>query len=200
MFDPTSPDIWLGYADQSYVATRLLWFSGLLIDSPIHAHRTLELYLKAYLVGAGEGVRPGSKSWGHRLGELGKVCGGYCSDFLEEAVVRRLVFFDRYFNFVRYPNEPGSPKDGSLIWFSFDSNIAPLDELVAFIRPRTNLLDSVWSESTLNKLALSQAPESGYQKRALTDSNTHLPLILCDKTTFSDVPFDNTFSYDKPGC
>lgn len=200
MFDPTSPEIWLGYADESYVTTRLLWFTGLSIDASVNAHRTVELYLKAYLVGAGQEVSPGSRSWGHRLGELGEVCGRYSSEFLAEAVARRLIFFERYFDFVRYPNEPGSPEDGSLIWFGFNSNIGPLDELVAFIRPRISLPNSAWSNSKLNELSSSQFPERGYQKRALTDSNKHLNLILCNKTGSSRVPFDNSFRYDKLGC
>lgn len=200
MFDPTSPEIWLGYADESYVATRLLWFSGMFIQAPVAAHRTVELYLKAYLVSAGEEVRPGKRSWGHKLSDLGEVCGTFASDFLAEAVARRLLFYERYFRFVRYPSDPGSPEDGSLIWLSFDSNIAPLDELAAFIRPRIFLSESAWSNSKLNELSSSQFPKHGLQKRALNDSNKHLDLILCDQTNSSRVPFDSEFDFDKPGC
>lgn len=198
MFDPTSAIFWLGYADESYVATRMLWFTGLQIEAPVNAHRTVELYLKAYLVSAGEVAKPGSKAWGHRLGSLGDICGCYSSEFSEEAVARRLRYFERYFDFVRYPSEPGSPEDGSLVWFGFDQNIAPLDELVAFIRPRISLSDSEWSKSKLNELHSSESPDRGYQKRALTDCNSHLDLIICIDTNDSNVSFDDSFCYDRP--
>ena len=135
MFDPGSAVNWLRYADSSYVATRLLWFTGFWMEAPVSAHRTLELYLKAFLVSHGEEIRPGSRAWGHALGALGTVCNRHASEFADLAVVRRLDFYQRYFEFVRYPSDPGSPDDGSLVWFSFDSNIEPLDELTAFIRP-----------------------------------------------------------------
>lgn len=200
MLDPNSPEVWLGYADESYLAARLLWFTGLQIGASVQAHRTLELYLKAYLVSAGEEVTPGSNSWGHALDKLRKVCGSHCSDFFDEPVARRLKFFDRYFEFVRYPSEPGSPEDDSLTWFGFDSNVAPMDELVAFIRPRIILPDSSWSISQLNQLKSSSSPEREFQTRALSDCNTHLDQILCDVTNRSSVSFDHTFNYDKPGC
>src|SRR3546814_2735528 len=118
MLYPTCPDVWRGYADYSYVASRLLWFTGNTTEASVNAHRTVELYLKAYLVGTGEGVRLQSRSWGHKLGKLGDVCAEHSSDFSEIAVARRLAFFERYFEFVRYPSEPGSPTDGSLIWLA----------------------------------------------------------------------------------
>jgi hypothetical protein len=41
MFGKTEPAGWLHYADSSYVATRLLWFTNLTIDSAVYGHRTL---------------------------------------------------------------------------------------------------------------------------------------------------------------
>ena len=200
MFDPNSPLIWLHYADSSYTATRLLWFTGLWKEAPVSAHRTIELYLKAFLVSHGEEVRPGSPAWGHLLGDLGDTCSRYASAFGDQAVVRRLSFFQRYFDFVRYPSEPGSPDDGSLVWFSFDSNIQPLDELVAFIRPRIQLADTDWLDSLIHQTISSDSPESGYQRRALTDSNLSLTTIDCTKTESVFVSFDERFDYDMPGC
>lgn len=115
MVDPRSVAVWLRYADRSYVATRLLWFTGLRLEAPVSAHRTIELYLKAFLVSHGEEIRRGSKAWGHTLGDLGNVCSRYSSEFADQAVVRRLAFFQRYFDFVRYPTDTGGPDDGSLV-------------------------------------------------------------------------------------
>lgn len=200
MLDPTSPVIWLHYADQSYVATRLLWFAGLWHEAPVNAHRTLELYLKAVLVSHGEQVRRGSRAWGHALSHLGTVCTEYASDFANDDVVRRLAFFQRYFDFVRYPSDPGSPDDESLVWFSFDSNIRPLDELTAFIRPRIHLDHAAWLSSSVHEIVNSDTPTLGYQRRALTDSNDVLAIIDCLKTASVIVPFDQDFDYDFPGC
>ena len=200
MLDPTSAIIWLHYADQSYVATRLLWFTGLWHEAPVSAHRTLELYLKAVLVSHGEEIRRGSRAWGHTLSHLGTVCSEYVSDFAGDNVVRRLAFFQRYFDFVRYPSDPGSPDDGSLVWFSFDSNIRPLDELTAFIRPRIQLADAEWLSSSVHDIVNSDTPGLGYQRRALSDCNDVLTLIDCLKTESVIVPFDGGFDYDFPGC
>lgn len=70
MFGNTYSDIWLDYADKSYIATRLLWFTGFTIEAPVSAHRTIELYLKSYLVGQVIRVEKGSPAWGHRVGDL----------------------------------------------------------------------------------------------------------------------------------
>ena len=200
MFDPSSAAIWLHYADSSYAATRLLWFIGLWMDAPVSAHRAIELYLKAFLVSHGEEIRPGSRAWGHVLVDLGNVCNRYASEFADQAVVRRLAFFQRYFDFVRYPSEPGSPDDGSLVWFSFDSNVQPLDQLTAFIRPRIQLDDADWLDSLIHRTVNSDSPGTGYQRRALTDSNQSLAIIDCSKTESVIVPFDEEFDYDLPGC
>ena len=200
MFDPASPVIWLHYADHSYVATRLLWFTGLWQEAPVSAHRTIELYLKALLVSHGEEIRPGSRAWGHVLSELGTVCGEYASGFANEEVVRRLAFFQRYFDFVRYPSDPGSPDDGSLVWFSFDSNIRPLDELTAFVRPRIQLDEAEWLSSSVHKIVNSDSRAFGYQRRALTDYNDVIAIIDCLKSESVTVPFDGSFDYGFPGC
>ena len=188
MFDPSSTVVWLSYADRSYAATRLLWFTGLWMEAPVSAHRTIELYLKAFLVSHGEQIHPRSPNWGHALGDLGAACSQFESGFADQAVVRRLAFFQRYFDFVRYPNERGSPDDGSLVWFSFDSNIQPLDELVAFIRPRIQLDDTDWATSEIHEIVTSESPNTVYQRRALTDSNLSLATIDCSKTRVSDRP------------
>ena len=177
MFDPSSAVIWLHYGDSSYAATRLLWLTGLWMEAPVSAHRTIELYLKAFLVSHGEEIRPRSRAWGHALGDLGYTCNRHASEFADQAVVRRLSFFQRYFDFVRYPSEPGSPDDGSLVWFSFDSIIQPLDDLIAFIRPRIQLADTDWLDSLIHETIAWDSPKTGYQRRALTDSNQRLAII-----------------------
>ena len=47
MFGKDYSDIWVYYADNSYIATRLLWFTGFMLEAPVNSHRTIELYLKA---------------------------------------------------------------------------------------------------------------------------------------------------------
>lgn len=200
MFDPASSEIWLDYADRSYVTARLLWFMGFWIECPVNGHRAIELFLKAYLVSKGENVERGDRAWGHKLRELGKVCEGYSAQFGDSAVSRRLEFFERYFDFVRYPSDPGSPSDGSLVWFSFDANVLPLDELVAFIRPRIETDDRAWRKSYLCELAHGEQSKNSYQKRALEDSNGLLSQIVCTETNETVVPFSMDFRYDLPGC
>lgn len=199
MFGTTEPVGWVHYADNSYVATRLLWITGLPLESAVYGHRTIELYIKAFLVGQGVEVRPGSRAWGHELGALGEAATRYDSAFGKEAVARRLRFFERYFNYVRYPGDVVAPSDGSLTWFAFDANITPLDELVAFVRPRIRLDDEDWRRSVIHTLIGSDA-KNGYQRRALTDRNAQLDIINCLSTGHPDVPFNVSFRYDRPGC
>jgi hypothetical protein len=190
----------LFYADNSYVASRLLWLVRLqLTESPVSAHRTLELYLKAFLVSYGAPVQPGSPAWGHRLDALGEACRDYCEDFGIEAVRRRLSYFQRYFDFVRYPSDDRMPTDGSGIWFATEAVLFPLDELVAFIRPRVRLTPDLWAKSPLSSLR-DASPETGYQNRALLDGNRHLEQILCTSTAGTTVAFDPGFHFDRPGC
>ena len=141
--DPLSPLVWTDRADDSYVASRLLWFTRLYIESPVQAHRTIELYLKAYLVSKREEVKHGSRAWGHRLSHLREVCEDHSPDFGGPALSRRLAYFERYFDFVRYPSASG-PSDGSLVWLSYQETIEPLDEIIAFLRPRIQLADQEW--------------------------------------------------------
>ena len=67
MFGTDNPAVWVAYADRSYLITRLLWFTGFMFDAPVSSHRTLELYLKAFLVSQGEDVAKGKVTWGHDL-------------------------------------------------------------------------------------------------------------------------------------
>lgn len=117
---------WLRYADNSYIATRLLWFTGFMIETPVYAHRTIELYLKSFLLGHGIKVEKGSPAWGHRIGSLCKEAAKHDESFSNQELERRVTFFERYFDYVRYPSM-SSPEDGSYNWYSFDSNILPLD-------------------------------------------------------------------------
>jgi len=194
MLSPDFPTIWLSYADHSYIAARLMWFVNLqTTEAPASAHRTIELYLKAFLVSHGQAVRRGSPTWGHQLGELGEAGRRLCEDFAAEAVQRRLSYFQRYFDFVRYPSE-GVPNDGSLIWYADDAVLFPLDELVAFIRPRVKLTQEEWAKSFLSSI------QNGYQRDALCDHNEHLDQIRCSSTTRTAVAFNTGFRYDRPGC
>jgi hypothetical protein len=198
MFGKSDPLGWLHYADNSYVATRLLWLSRLPLDSAVYGHRTIELYIKAFLVSRGVEVKPGSPAWGHDLAALGEAAARYDPAFAEEAVARRLRFFERYFDYVRYPSDVVAPDDGSLTWFAFDVNITPLDELVAFIRPRIRLEDDDWRRSVIHTLVY--GGEIEYQHRALTDGNGQVGVIDCLSSGAPEITFDPSFHYDRPGC
>jgi len=199
MFGKAEPLGWLYYADNSYVATRLLWFSGLRLDSAVYGHRTIELYVKAFLVSRGVEVKHGSPAWGHDLAALGEVAASQDPAFTKEAVARRLRFFERYFDYVRYQGDLVAPDDGNLTWFAFDANITPLDELVAFIRPRIRLEDEDWRRGVIHTLICGDS-ESGYQHRALTDRNAQVGVIDCLSWGEPDIKFATSFRHDRPGC
>ena len=197
MFDPTDARSWLNYGDRSYLATRLLWFVGFRLDVPVQAHRTIELYLKALLVSFGRRIVRGNV-WGHDLGVLYAECVAGYPAFANPDVERRLRFLNRYFEYVRYPSEPGSPEDGSLVWFSFEANVEILDQLVAYVRPRVQLPEAAWAESKLTSAA--KADAASFEHRALSDDNAELKTILCRRSSDAHVAFPAEFRFDQPSC
>ncbi|MDD5223144.1 MAG: hypothetical protein PHE84_04065 [bacterium] len=200
MFGADLPEAWVSYADRNYLITRLIWFTGFLLDAPVSSHRTIELYLKAFLVSRGEPVGKNKTVWGHDLENLLESCIKYNQDFSVPDFVRRVKYFQRYFDFIRYPTDLKLPDEKSMIWFSIDSCIFPLDEIVAFIRPRIKLTEDEWKKTWLNSIFSSDDPKFGFQKRALTDSNNHLKVLICGQTNNSSILFDHKFSCDLPGC
>lgn len=201
MFGINNPEAWLFHADGSYIATRLLWFSHFMIEAPVNSHHTIELYLKTYLVSSGATIKKGQRSWGHDLVQLTKACSNYSIDFSTPELVRRIAFYQRYHELVRYPSEiEGALQDGSLIWFSFDSAILPLDEVVAFVRPRIHLSNECWKNSRLNMLSREEKPEWSLQQRALKNTNNYINQINCDHTHHTQIKFDSHFKLDLPGC
>ena len=200
MYGTDLPIAWVDYADHSYVLTRLTFFTGFLVEAPVSAHRTMELFLKAYLVSKGEKVAPKEAAWGHDLSELQKHCVNHDSSFGNVDLGRRLSYFQRYFDLVRYPSSiEGKLADGTAIWFSFDACVIPLDEVVAFIRPRIMLQNNEWHRSWLSTINSSSEPRWSYQKKALQDGNEHLVDIICG-TTWSSVVSFSSFTFDKAGC
>ncbi|MBI4473596.1 MAG: HEPN domain-containing protein [Acidobacteria bacterium] len=191
---------WIVYADGSYIATRLLWFTSRQLDSAVLAHHTVELYLKAFLVSNGVSIRPGSEGWGHGLIKLNEACCNYSTEFSSRAISRRVSFFDRYFELVRYPSKLDSLKDGQMIWFSFDANIQPLDEVVAFVRPRVRMTTEDWESTEMFSILSDSSDRRQYQHRALLDQNPLIKVINCRESGGSSVPFNENFSYDLPGC
>lgn len=185
-------------ADGFYIAARLLIFAGLRLESPVLAHHAIERYLKGYLVGQGEQIVKGSKAWGHKLSGLGKLCSKYDKEFDIKSFSRRLSFFDKYFEYVRYPTE----LDGmnGMIWFSFDSNISPLDEVVAFIRPRILQKKDEWGITPIHDVRTSDSDGEKWKKRALEDSNNHIELIDCNESNLTQVNFDSEFDFDSGKC
>ena len=201
MFDPKLPHIWVDYADNSYLIARLLWFTDFFMEAPVSSHRTIELYLKAFLASSGVPISPRRASWGHGLEGLNKECAGINQDFLNTSFVRRVKYFQRYFDLVRYPSDlKGQLKNGGLIWFSFDSCITPLDEMVAFIRPRVDLSEMEWKDTELYKINGSNDDGNGFKRKALRDNNEFLKEIICEKTQLSNIEFDEKFNCDFPGC
>jgi hypothetical protein len=171
-----------------------------MLDAPVSCHRAIELYLKAFLVSQGEEVAKGKVAWGHDLKRLSESCAQHKKDFADPEFTRRVGFFQRYFDFVRYPSELDRSDGQGMIWFSIDSCILPIDELVAFIRPRIELTEDEWRESDLNRLNTTTDKEKDFQRRALIDSNDHLDMILCSRTNASMVTFSPEFTFDLPGC
>lgn len=200
MYDPDNAHSWVVYADGSYIATRLLWFMSRHLEASILCQRTVELYLKAYLASKDVPIRPGSKGWGHQLTKLNDACSTHSTDFSIKAFVRRVSFFDRYFDLARYPSNLNGLKDGQMIWFSFDANIQPLDEIVAFVRPRVQMNRDEWQATEIYSVMNSSSKRYDYQKRALKDHNPHIDVIACCDSVEPTVQFDEDFSYDLPGC
>jgi HEPN domain-containing protein len=201
MFDIDDPFIWVDYADRSYIATRLLSFTYFMFDAPVNAHRSVELYLKAYLVSNGDKAEKNGTAWGHNLDKLREVCGRHNPDFSNANLKIRVAFYQRYFDFVRYPGEPAGTFEGDKVyWLGFDSAVLPLDEVVAFVRPRINLSPEQWKSTWLTDIYTSRQQHLGFQKKALKDNNSFLNQIICKKTTKTRVKFDNSFSFDRPGC
>lgn len=198
MFDKDNVYAWLGYADNSYIASRLLWFTGFMLETPVQGHRTLELYLKAFLISRGIEAKPGSAAWGHELEALGKTAADFDQAFAADDVHRRLRYFERYFDYVRYPGEHVGPDDSSGTWFAFDANVTPLDELVAIIRPRISVGADDWTKTVIHRM-LHGGDVNPDQLRALTDGNRHLAIIDCAVSGEPDVAF-TSFRYDRPGC
>ena len=95
MFGKDNAYAWLCYADNSYIASRLLWFTGFMLETPVQGHRTLELYLKTFLISRGVEVKPGSAAWGHELVALGKAAADFDQAFAADDVHRRLRYFER---------------------------------------------------------------------------------------------------------
>jgi hypothetical protein len=200
MFGTDLPVAWVYYADRYYIVARLMFFTELLLEVPVSAHRAMELYLKAFLVSKGESVTPKGAAWGHNLSELQEHCANHDPSFNDPDLHRRLSYFQRYFDLVRYPSSiDGKLNDGTGIWFSFDACVIPLDEVVAFVRPRIVLSGTEWGHSWLSMISLSSEPRWSYQKKALQEANQHLVNIICMQTQASSVKFLD-FSFDKPGC
>ena len=201
MFGSDIPEAWVNYADRSYITSRLLWFTSLTLDAPVSAHRTMELYQKAYLLSKGTIIKPGEGAWGHDLSDLGTLCAEHNPAFSDTALVRRIRYFQRYLELVRYPTSiEGKLTDGTGIWFSFDSVIIPLDEVVAFIRPRIVLTDDTWRKSWLTFVYQSPDPRWSHQREALTDQNSQIDKVVCMSTNDSKVEFNSAFHFDLPGC
>ncbi len=63
---------------------------------------------------------------GHDLKRLSESCATHEADFAETEFIRRVSYFQRYFDVVRYPSEMNLSDDKGMIWFSIDSCILPL--------------------------------------------------------------------------
>ncbi len=199
MFAPEIPEAWLGYADRSYISARLLWFTGLQQDSPVHAHRAVELLLKAYLVANGVLVQPTTNAWGHDLQQLWDVCLENDPAMSCQDMTRRVRFFNDYFNYVRYPTSIDDRTNGRLIWFGFDKNVSPLDEVFAYIRPRIKIILNC-TGFLEDVVAIESPSPGGFLKRALSDTNQCLSVIIGNEAHDASSVFSSDFDADQPGC
>ena len=201
MFDINDPKIWVDYADRSYIATRLLSLTSFMLDAPVNAHRSIELYLKAFLVSNGARPVRNGIAWGHNLDRLRKFCEKHNHGFANTDLKRRIAFFQHYFDFIRYPGEPVATFEGNKIfWLGFDSTVLPLDEIVAYVRPRIKLSSTQWESSWLMSVFKSNQTHLWYQKKAILDGNSLLKKIICSKTTKTRIRFNADFSLDQPNC
>lgn len=201
MFHPSLPEAWVDCADRSYMSTRLLWFCRFLIDAPIHAHRTIELYFKSFLVSKGVVIKKGKSGWGHEIDILRKQCEKFNNDFSHPEFSRRIKYFQRYFDLVRYPTDiEDKLQDGTVIWFGLDA-LPVLDEIVAYIRPRVELSEEEWKHTQIYSINYSKMSEEfTMQHRALVDHNEHLTTIACKKSSDAKIDFKDDFELDLPGC
>lgn len=197
MLDPKYSSAWLWYADRAYVATRVLWVARFLLDTPVHSHRTIELYLKAFLVAKGQEVRQ-SKIWGHDLDNLRQHAAAVDDSLDVPELNRRVAYFQRYFDLVRYPTDlEGKLEGGQTIRFAFDANIHALDQVVAYVRSRIPR-----DEPNIDELYSLHQKESldSLQVRALHDTNSYLNYALADVPAPPGQVFDTDFHFDLPGC
>lgn len=200
MYDPSRAEVWVDYADRSYMGTRLLWFCHFVFDAPCNAHRTIELYLKSYLVSKGEIIKKGTSSWGHELENLRQQCENHNNSFSNDDFSRRVRYFQRYFDLVRYPTTLEEKlNDGSLIWFGIDA-LPVIDEIVAFIRPRVQLSEESWKHAWINGIYYEKPEKHEMQYRALTDQNKYIGIITCNKSFEPNIEFSKDFNFDLPGC
>ena len=202
MFDPKMPEVWLSYGDRSYIVTRLLGVvAHCMFDAPVSTHRTIELYLKTYLVSCGEDVKKGEPAWGHNLEDLRNLCVQKDNAFANADLARRVSYFQRYFDIVRYPTAEYKGKASSEVslWFGFDSAILPLDEIVAFVRPRIRLSKHEWEHSILNAVLIETRDHFSEQRKALKAHNSLLRTILCRETSDPQVSFSK-FNFDLETC
>ncbi len=96
MFGTDLPEAWLSYADHCYVSTRLLWFTGFKLEAPVHAHRTVELYLKTFLVAHGHTISP-KEEWGHYLDNIRVKRSENNAHFSSADLTKRIKTIKRYF-------------------------------------------------------------------------------------------------------
>lgn len=87
-----------------------------------------------------------------------------------------------------------------MIWFAFDANIQPLDEIVAFVRPRVEMTPEQWTATVIFSVLNGSTDRYGYQQKALRDHTDHIDVIACSESGKPAVQFHESFSYDLPGC
>ena len=76
---------------------------------------------------------------------------------------------------------------------TFDANIQPLDEIVAFVRPRVRMTAKDWEATEMFSILNDSSDRYGYQRRALQYQNAHLDLIDCRESGESSVPFNESW-------
>ncbi|MEN8373938.1 MAG: hypothetical protein ABFS34_00660 [Gemmatimonadota bacterium] len=174
-----SPGAWLAYADEAYLAARLLWFTGIPIESALSAHRALERYFKGYLTASGVRMEGEVGAWGRNLDTMRSVAAAFDETFREESVRARTRGLQALYRELKEPRKGAGEGDVRLSWARV---IVPTDDLVAFLRPRVRLDPSAWARTPLNLERHRDGRPNPFRRRALSQHNPHLDTILCTET------------------
>lgn len=180
------PEAWVTYGDESYLATRLLWFTGFPRESALTAHRAVERYMKAFLTSSGVRVEGELDGWERNIDTMRSVASAFDDAFRLDEVRARTRTLQRQFRELREPGPAAARAEECLCWAGV---VAPTDDLAAFIRPRVRLEPDQWADMPLARAGSTDGRPNPFQERALREHNVRLETLLCTRTTRPDPLF-----------